>query len=521
MFVLAGLALVPGVGIQNDEAKYASALLPPRGEEYALHVGRHAVPLMVMPYVGALKAALYRPMIRWFGTGMFATRVPMLLAGAASLWLWYLLLGRLAGERAALMVCGLLAADAMYLVTSCFDWGPVALQHLLLAGGLLLLVKFFQDGGEWLPAGGFFLFGLALWDKAVAVWMLSSLGIAALLLVRRQIRSVWSARRAGVALLALGLGAWPLIWYNLNTGGGTLHNTVQADTAGLPHKLLVLWLTANGSGLFGTMTNEDWQTPQPHAPRGWLQGASAAASARLGHPRQNLMPWAFALALLLAPLARGPSLRIILFALVTMVLAWWQMALMARAGDSVHHTILLWPCPQVVIGVSLAAASRRLGRAGIPVLATVLLTVMASGLAVINEYQAVMVRNGGLMDWTDASVPLSAYLQKTPAREVFTTDWGILDSLRLISRGRLNMGLGDDRIAKPELTAEDTAYLNKMISGPDYVFVAHVRGMEFAVGHDARLVNYARARGYAQQVLNVISDSYGRPTFEVYRFVRR
>ena len=71
----------------------------------------------------------------------------MLLAGVASVWLFFRLLDRIAGRRAAIIGCTLLAVDSTYLLTVCFDWGPVALQHLLLVAGLLLLVRFYQLRG--------------------------------------------------------------------------------------------------------------------------------------------------------------------------------------------------------------------------------------------------------------------------------------------------------------------------------------------------------------------------------------
>ena len=109
---------------------------------------------MLMSYLGTLKSWIYRPIFQLFGTGVSAMRVPMLLAGAASVWLFYLLLRRIAGERAAVIGCGLLAADSLYLLTICFDWGPVALQHLLLICGMLLLFGFYQERSRKLRSPG-------------------------------------------------------------------------------------------------------------------------------------------------------------------------------------------------------------------------------------------------------------------------------------------------------------------------------------------------------------------------------
>jgi hypothetical protein len=174
-FFLAGLVFLPQIGIENDEALFAGPFLKPYGEAYTIRIGHSRIPLMVMTYIGTLKAWLYRPLIKIFGTSLTLLRLPMLLAGVAGVWLFYRLLDRIAGRRAAIIGCALLASDATYLLTVCFDWGPVALQHLLLISGLLVLVCFSQTGRPSALFWGFCLLGLGMWDKALAVWMLGGI----------------------------------------------------------------------------------------------------------------------------------------------------------------------------------------------------------------------------------------------------------------------------------------------------------------------------------------------------------
>lgn len=519
IFFLAGLAFIPRLGIQNDEALFASPWFQPRGEIYTLHARHTRLPLMLMNYLGTLKSWIYRPLFRWFGTGVRVTRIPVLLAGAASVWLFYLLLRRVAGERAAIIGCSLLAADATYLLTSCFDWGPVALQHLLLVGGLLSLVRFWQERRESALAAGFFLFGLACWDKALAVWSLSGFGVAALIILPRQIQEVWTTRRVGIAVLAFALGALPLIVYNVDSRLGTFHGTAKYDDSEVYKKVFIMGMTFKGSGLFGWMPAEDRDTPHPHVPQGWLESASAKLASLAGNPHEGLLLYAFGAALLLTPLARGPDLRAICFALITMAIAWCQMLFTATAGGGLHHTILLWPLPQMVIGVSFAAASRRLGRAGIPVLAVVLVVVIGSNVAVINQYFTQMVRNGGDQNWTDAIYPLSDYMKSIAAPSVVCVDWGILDSLRLLNRGKLPLRALD--LAGPEPSPDTRRDLTDLIAQSGNVFLAHTPRFEFVAGADARFQRIAEAAGYRRQMLTVISDSYGRPSLEVYRFAAR
>jgi 4-amino-4-deoxy-L-arabinose transferase-like glycosyltransferase len=521
LFFLTGSAFVSRLGIQNDEALFANGIFKPYAVAYKYPWGRAGVPLMLMSYLGTLKSWLYRPIFQWFGVGVSVVRLPMLLAGAASVWLFYRLLRRVAGERAALLGCGLLAADSLYLLTTCFDWGPVALQHLLILSGMLLLLGFYQHPSHLRLAGGCFLLGMAMWDKALAAWMIGGIGLALILVFPRQIVGVTTLRRVVISVFFFALGALPLIVYNIDQPLATFRGNASWDTSDLAGKGRLLAATADGSALFGWLNDEGWQTRDPHLPDGTLQSASARISALAGHPRHSLMLYAFGLALLLAPLARGHALRAIVFALLAIAFAWVQMAVTANAGGSVHHAILLWPLPQMVIAISFAAASRRLRAAGIPALAVVLAVLMVSGLLVTNEYHFLMVRNGGSPNWTDAIFRLADYMKGVSSSNVFCMDWGIMDNMRLLSRGKLPLRVGTDPITKPALDAADREYLARTIAGPGHVFINHTKDFEFFPGINDKLVKYAADAGYRREVMAVIPDSHGRPAYEVYRFAGR
>ncbi|HLI83883.1 MAG TPA: glycosyltransferase family 39 protein [Bryobacteraceae bacterium] len=518
-FLLAGLAFVPLLGMEDDEALFGIVFYEPRGGVYLYHLGHSHIPLMILSYLGTLKSWIDEPIYRVFGTGIGPTRTPSVLLGAASVWLFYRLLERIAGRLAAAIGCVLLATDAVYLLTSTFDWGPVAVQHVLVLGGALLLLRFWRQRDVRALAGGFFLFGLALWDKALAIWMLSGMAVAALAVVPKQLAQVLTLRHVGVAALWLCVGASPLILYNIHTRGGTLHGNAVYDPAGVPAKARVLVDTIRGSGLMGYFSPEDWQTPQPHLPRGMLQQGAAALASAAGRPRQSFQLYGFLLALLLVPLARGAALRALIFFMVTFAVAWLQMAITAHTGTGLHHTVLLWPLPQAIMAVSFAAAGRRLGAAGIPAVAAVTVVLMASGLLLVNSYFVRMLRNGGTVTWTDAIFPLVDYLRKTTAAKIYCMDWGFLDQARLLSNGQLPVRVGEDPIQKPELSAGDRDELLDMVSGPGHVFVTHPKPLEFFPGLTDKLARFAAAAGYRAEPLEEISDSYGRPTFEVFRFV--
>jgi 4-amino-4-deoxy-L-arabinose transferase-like glycosyltransferase len=475
---------------------------------------------MLMSYVGALKAWIYGPLLRNLGSNLYTLRLPVVLAGAASLWLFFLLLRRIAGDRAALIGCAILATDALYLLTATFDWGPVALQHLLLIGGALALVRFFQEGRTGSLAGAAFLFGLAIFDKALAVWTLSGLGAAGLIFYPRQILRAITLRRVAVAVLMFTLGALPLILYNVDSKGGTFQGNFERNFKDVPGKAAYLFRTFPGFGLFGWMTAEDEQTPQPHTPSTPLERATARISAIAGHPRHSLFLYAFILALLVAPLGGWPTLRLVLFALVMGAIAWIQMAVNQNTGGSIHHTILLWPIPQFIVAVSFAGVSYRLGRAGIPAVAAITAVVAVSGALVINEYFVKAVRNGGAPFWTDGIYSLSRYLKDNPAQWRFALDWSIADQIRLLHRGRVRVDSGNDQVSKEQMTDSDRAEIAKMLALPDSLYIAHTPEFEIFKGANERMLQFAAASGYRRELVAAIPDSFGRNVYEVYRFLK-
>jgi hypothetical protein len=253
------------------------------------------------------------------------------------------------------------------------------------------------------------------------------------------------------------------------------------------------------------MTAEDAVTPQPHVPTGAIAHASAAISALFGHPRQSLLLYAFVLAILIAPFTGWTNFRLVLWCLVAMGIAWIQMAVNRNTGGSIHHTILLWPLPQAIVALSFARIPRR---AALALTAVVAL----SGALVVNEYYSELVRNGGAPAWDDAVFPMAQYLDRAaPYDTAFAMDWGIIEPVRLLDHGRVRLAVGTDPQPEPELRA--------MVADPRNLFIAHPAGAEFFKGKNEELEAFAAKIGFVPQVVARFPDRYGRPFFEIYRFL--
>lgn len=364
---------------------------------------------------------------------------------------------------------------------------------------------------------GFCLLGLGVWDKALGLWMLGGISVAALVVFPRRLWALASRKHVAAAFFGFVLGVLPLFVFNVENHWATFAGNVRRDLSDLPGKARMLMETAKGDGLFGWMFDEEWQTPAPHPPSGIIERASARISSLAGHPRRHLLFDAFLLAVLLTPLARGGALRGILFGIIALAVAWIQMATNAGTGGSVHHTILLWPLPQLVVALSFAAASRRLGLAGLPVLAVVTVAMIIPGVLVTNEYFYTAYRFGGTPVWSDAIFPLADFL-KSNTGNVYCADWGMFDGLRYLSHGKLKLAEGTGPISNPDMTPANRQAGLHMLNDPGSVIVAHTKEFENFQGTRDRLLKFAAAEGYQCELLAVIPDHFGRQAFEIYRF---
>lgn len=471
---------------------------------------------MVMSYLGGLKALVYWLWFKLWPPSPYAVRLPAILAGAATVWLFVRLLRRTSGPRAAWIGGLLLATSTSFVLLTTFDWGPVALQHLLLLAGLNLVVDFHRSGDRRLLSAAFFFFGLAFWDKATFVWIFSGIALAGLILFRREIRRAATGRNVVAALVALLAGASPLILYNLRSQGATF-GQARLDTAHLPGKARQLCFALEGASLFGYLTREDdgrRRTDPPNA----FESASLALSDLAGRPRRSVMPFALAACFVLLPLVPRGGRRAVAFAAIAMGTAWAQMALTRGAGGSAHHAVLLWPLPQWIVAVSLADLSRRLPRAQTMAAAGAVAVIAGSSLLVTNEYLAQFIRHGAGPYWTEAMEPLARRLVSTRPGAVVVADWGIVDSLRLLGRGSLPLFQAIDLASREQLDPNKESALRWLLDLPNPVFVGYAPEEREADPAGGRLAAHAAGMGYRRETVEFIRDRHGRRVFEIYRF---
>lgn len=510
LFIALGTAFIPLAGLQTDEALFSSPLFLNPGNNLLLKIARGQVPLMVMTYLGSLKALLWAPILAVWGGHIWSVRLPAVLIGAATIFIFYRLVMESQGRSAAGIGAFLLATDPVFLLTDTFDWGPVAIDHFLLVTGCWLLYRFGsrnEPGRLIVLSGGFFCFGLALWNKALFVWSLAGLSVAGLTVFWPEVRRALTRRNLAVAAGAFLLGALPLIVFNLRHGFPTVGENVRIDAGSLATKWIQVRSAANGHSLMGYLVAEE-EAGHPRPIEG-LRGRAAEWIHRIAGTRRST-GFYYVLGLLLAAIPLWWRSRAARFALAFCAVAWLSMALTRDAGGSAHHVILMWPFPILFAAVALSNIPWRLGLAAAAAMA-------GMNLLVLNQHLYQLERMGSWDSFTDAIFPLSESLEDD-GRTIYLADWGMWDSLQLLHEGRLKLRVAPVPANPTAPSDAERKELEFMLADRQGLVVGHLPEREFQRGSGAVLERLAAERGFRKERLRMVADRNGRPVFEVYRF---
>ena len=309
-------------------------------------------------------------------------------------------------------------------------------------------------------------------------------------------------------MLAFVLGALPLLVYNVKHPNTTLGDNAHLSLENLPVKYAVLTSAVDGSGLLGYLVASDSQQ-NPREPSS-LQGRAASwISEHSGRRDKNLMPYAILLATSIVLLWwRAPGRRAALFAAVCGGVTFLAMAVTRNAGTGIHHSVLLWPMPQLLVGVAFGALPWRWLRVGMVAL------LVGSNLLVVSRYMAQFERNGTVGSFTDAVFPLAESLAASASETIYIIDWGIFESVDFLRQGKSHL---HPLLMLPTVDPAQRRDIDAMIADPHALFVDHVPSREAFAGADARLQAIAQTEGYRKEPIHTVTDRNGRAVFQLFR----
>jgi hypothetical protein len=505
--------MLPRPGLEADEVLFVSVLQHPDQTAYSRFWFHHREPLMLLSYLGALKSWLYAPFFAAGWLNVWGIRLPALILAAVTILLLAWLAWEIAGWTAAVAIGWLLATDAVFLLTAVFDWGPVVLQNLLLAAALLLFYYWGRTKRNQLLFWGAFVIGLALWDKALFVWNLSGMAVSLLLFGFSAVRRRITMRNASLAILGLLLGTMPLILFNIRHKNETLGANTHLSLIDVPRKFHYLIATVNSETASGAIA--DIGVPGSATPvRSRLQRASLGLAGATKSIASDYRSWLFAFLFVAGILvAKGPVRRWILFFLVSPSLAWIQSALTIGAGESIHHSVLIWPLLYLGAAISASCLLQGLGRARMPVLVSGLTVFSVLGFLLVNRCAADLIRYSANTPWTDADVPLVNYLRSHGVKRVITTDWGIDRVIE--ARSRAAISVQDESFPIRDGQLENRLLLECV--APECMIAGHVPARDVFPNQSQKLARLVTANGFETVPVAEIDDSHGTSTFRLFR----
>ncbi len=379
-------------------------------------------PVMVLPYVGPIRSYLALLPFALFGPNNYTARILTTLIGAFALWGFGVLVRGLFDTPTAAIVSWILAIHPSYLALTIYDQGGVAEWMLPFGLICLALARYLKTPG----AGGAFWLGAAMgfgvWCRANITWLLGFGLLAAVLVLRKRV--LIPGRHLGALVLGGLLGGLPLLIYEFNSGWATFEfMRVTNNTEPWPKLLLMRMFMIIEMLLTDGEHRFIWSGP----------------------PMPVWQAVLFPLIVIVAVVTCLKSFREIAperksLERIAALLFMFLLTCMVFSRLNISHHHLIATLPIVVLMVVLASQDLR---PRWPRAASVVWAVSAIyvGLAIYWNVEASrhLRATGGIGLWSDAIEVLCQDLESHyPGRKVKVLDWGLNNSLFVLSGGRID-----------------------------------------------------------------------------------
>jgi hypothetical protein len=541
LLVYAGLGLyqIDLPGLHYDEAFEAvPAVQLLRGlpvtafRESGITLGGQIFPLMTQDYIGAINLYGAIPFIAMLGPTPAALRLMSILFGALTIVFAFGLAHRLTGNRWVGLVTGLLlAVSPTFIFWNRQGVFVTSVTATLGVAAAYCWTRRWHGGSIGWSVAGAFLFGLGLYAKFLFLWLIFALFGAVLLLnlpwlVRNRGRLVSLAKpllfpEAIAVGLAFLLGCWPLLVYNLQTGGTLLSISGNAATSyyGVNNLAFGSNLIERGQQFF-TLLNSGhlWYLGQvitnPSAPVLFVAMILAIvvfATRRQLTPKRVDNDQFSPTKIVFFPLL---VIALIIVASIGTVSALWI----------THFAILMpWPALAIAIGTWYLIQNRvdlppSLRRAVTGAVWGGLALLAALNLLVVVNYHRALSVSGGLSAHSDAVYDLSRWLDDNARGVVVAMDWGLAAPVVYLTNGRVNavevFGY------QWQTDAELTERLQGFIGQPEALYLWRAPE-EIIFDRSNQFQSLYRPQNLEENIEDAFYERSGRPILGVTRLVEK
>jgi hypothetical protein len=491
-------------GLQYDELLFVNAATgePTNGMFVQRRV--FGVPVLLMGYVGALKAYLYYPVFQIFGVSPQTVRWPVIVISLVTLALTYRVARFSFGRLVSAMVVLVMSVDPTFMYLTKADYGPVALMMVLKVTALLFALCAVSTGSSRSLWGMAAACALGVFDKLNFIWFLLALVSAGAMLFRTELRAMWRRDRAG---LVLPLTMLALI--GLATVARSIRLTLAmgdeaASVAPLDRLRDVTNLyasTMNGRYFYQlvtmrTLAAETLMNPIVALGLVGMVVTGLQAVRRAGAVER--MPFQ----------ARVLLCHLLIFALIAVQI------LFTPTAWGPHHILMLYPFQ---LFVTFGAAVGLVGMWGTAVTAAVL---VASGLNVGIAYQRNFRPTAEFAPtWSPVIYQLVDFLNHHPAERIVSVDWGIHNQIWALGTSRTR-AIARERWFQfrwlGNLSGQERASLRGDFEAVRGLAILYGTGADNAFGTGPNFLKWCAALGIVPRLERVFTSPAGTVIFEVY-----
>jgi hypothetical protein len=503
-FVVMAGRWIASPGLQYDEVLFVNAATgePTNGLFVAKRI--FGLPVMLMGYIGALKAYLYYPVFQVFGVSPETVRWPVILASLVTLALTYLV-ARFTFDRlvSALLVL-VMSVDPTFMYLTKLDYGPVALMMVLKVSALFFGLRAVTTGSPRYLWGMGTACALGLFDKLNFIWFLLSLVAAGGALFQAELRAMWRRDRLGLVL--------PLSLLLILTGLATVFLVIprlaESQEAASPVGPLerlryvadLYASTMSGEYLYLLVTKRPVSAGSmmnPVVALGFvgLALASLRAARRAGGAGRMLF-----------------RDRVLLFHLAIFLLIALQLLITKKAWGP-HHIMMLYPFQLFVTfgaAVGLAGTWGALSVAGV---------LVASGLHVGAAYQRGFRPTAEFEpQWSPVVYELVDYLNRHPADRIVSVDWGTHNQIWALGNPRTRSRARDrwPDFRKPGDVRRQELMYRRDFEGLHGLAVLHGVGWDIMPTVRQNFLAWTEAFGIVPRLERVFTSPAGTVVFEIY-----
>ena len=485
-------------GLYYDELLFVDAALGgPNG--IFKHISFGSLPVMLMPYIGALKAWLYYPVFQLFGVSAVSVRWPVVLIGALTLWFNYRVALHAFSRPVALAFVAMAAVEPSTLFHTRLDWGPTTLMMLFRSLLLLSAVLWIKTREPKYLVTALAVVVAGVFDKLNFLWLCPAVALALVVVYPRQLidfcrqHSKFSGAMAAVTVL---LGTGLLTYMRTNV-------PLESEIGNFDwqQRWNEVWslarYTLSGTGVYAVTTTA-LDTVAIATPHLQILTLALLAAAGLAARYYRSIDWQMTA----------------FFAIFIMVVLTGIFA--TRQATGPHHLATLAPLWLLLLAISLGqpfADSRRQ-----PLLmalsALVVVAVCVSSLRVdLRNLQGFANTPGAR--WDPATTALTVEISRQENMPVVTTDWGSGSIISALLNGERQVLDYWPHFTGPLDAGLDVVYRNLLASGTA-LFVLPAAGTGAFPDNRDNFFATASERNWQLQLLSTINGNDGTAMYELY-----